>query len=219
MAFPTTPLIDSGAGSDGTLSGWTTSQAMFDGIYRSGAANAGLTRLTNKFKAAAAAYQLSYRTSEAPGVDCEVFCTVDTKGADGDELALFARMGGGLDSTWAAYSLRWFQNAGNDFGLALQYVLEGDRFPLAATMTGFTYAAGTKMGLEVIGNVLKGYLYQGGSWSQQITFDDTGANVPSAGKMGMEIRNTTARATDFGGGTVSAVGAAAPTNMMLLGVG
>lgn len=204
MSFPTSAVVDSGAGTDANspLAGWTTIQALFDGGYRSAAVNTGIARATNKFKAQVAGWQLSYRTAESPGADCEVYATIDTLPLDGDEVILHARMGGGLDSTWDGYKLIWGQGTGTSFLLKLQRIVGGN--PVAISQISLSGAAvGQKFGLECIGTAIKAYWFNGTSWVEELSAVDS--NIVLAGKMGLEIRNTTGRFSNFGGGSVATV--------------
>jgi len=141
------------------------------------------------------------------GPDSEVYVTLSTitpQGtADGTGLDLRAQQPG---ANYDGYTL-YCNHQPNPNTWRIDTVTNAVSTTLGAAVDR-AMANGYKMGFEIIGSVLTGYIDTGGGWSTVLTRTDTGNLYPNAGYLGgygtgLEI---TWRWNDFGGGTVVAAG-------------
>jgi hypothetical protein len=200
--FPTTGILDTFDRADSSTDmggSWTTNQ-----VY-SGATNWGID--TNQcYNPDNSLYSSQYYDASTYGPDSECYVTIATEEAagDADTQNCIARI---IDpgNTWDGYDLYVNLAALNVWAIA--YVDEGVATNIGATVNQ-AIAAGDKIGIEVIGDVITGYLYTGGAWSTIITRTDTVLLQRDAGYLGLYGTGITPiwRYDDFGGGTVVAAG-------------
>jgi hypothetical protein len=72
-----------------------------------------------------------------------------------------------------------------------------------------TLGVGDSLGLEIVGSTLQAYKKTGGTWSVACP-SRTDSAYASAGNIGLGADGTATRLTDFGGGTIPAVGVTRP---------
>lgn len=200
MAFPTTGILDSGVGADQNplTTGWTC--PLFTG-------NPSLARISNKIGATDDANDSNgWYDIETFGPDSEVHCTIDTRGANGDGLTLYARTNGQPGSV-DAYAARVLFQAGTDIW-RLGWYENSVGFTQLGTDTTLEVVAGWGLGLAVVGNDLQLWSRQGDdptAWT--MLFNTTHSTFAGlSGSLGVQIAlsgaSTAMRITDFGGGTV-----------------
>ena len=206
MAFPTTSVIDDfDRGDSATLgANWTEGD-----IEPDGPGGTNLQIVSNKcdnigFLSASGRWNV-----ETFGPNCEVFATVDrTPGVD-DRYFLHARIVQPGTSTFDGYSL-CLKNISSVLNFILVRWDNGSRTDIATQAV--TFNTGDKMGLEIIGSALKGYRYNGSTWSEEISQTDT--NHGAAGYIGVGdsliVSDYGILYNDFGGGTVVSGGSAIP---------
>jgi len=201
--FPTvSTVLDNFDRADATTvgAGWTL-------LYSwTGAGDWGISsnRLYNPDTTTFAAY---YFNASTYGPDTEVYVTLVTlPGSISDNCDLFLRAqtpGTNFD----AYSVSVSFNSSPFPWTVYEYTDHvGTAIGASATQA---VAAGEKIGVEIIGRVITGYIYTGGTWSAVLTRTDTSSPYyDSAGYIGLYLPgiNTTHRWDDFSGGTVVAGG-------------
>lgn len=203
MAFPTTSLLDDfNRGDSSSLgSNWTEGDCEPDTPDGIGFQISSNTAKNSGGISASARWNVS-----TFGADSEVYTTMNNvPTGDGDRFMIYARIVQPGSSTFDGYALCLRLTVAQ-----LQFRLirwdDGSRTDIATQAV--TFNAGDKMGLEIIGSTLKGYRYNGSTWSQEITTTDS--NHTAAGYLGfgdsiggvggpMEV-------DDFSGGTVVAGG-------------
>lgn len=144
-------------------------------------------------------------TASTFGPDSECFATlVDRPNDTGDRMTLIVRATDAGDATWEGYTLDLRpQSADADHQYIIGRIDNGSRTELGARVD-VTFNEGDKMGLEVIGSTIKGYRFNGTSWSEEISRTDS--NHTGSGNIGMKFEydsvQTAPEVDDFGGGTV-----------------
>jgi len=193
MAFPFTPVLDSGAGGDEDpiTVGWSTPTISGDGALR---------RLTNRITCqAGGGASSSYRTTPTIA-DCEAYCTVSVVNTADEGLTLQLRLAnpgtGGVDG----YEIVLFNLSGTYFYARID---NGAETVLGAGVGGPILVAGDKLGLAMVNTTLVAYTKQGaGAWTP-IDAGRTDATYPAGGNIGARISGdsgTSYHLTDFGGG-------------------
>lgn len=134
------------------------------------------------------------------GPDSEVFATLATKTADGDEVDVFIRCNQPGNTTVDGYVAEMIPAAGTDS--LTDYRLDNGAFTALGSPISQEWASGEKMGKDAIGTTLTIYRFADGSWSSLGTRDGSAYNV--TGFIGLGMRNQTGRWDDFSGGNVSA---------------
>lgn len=186
MAFPTTSVIETFTGTNGTSppnSNWTN---LVGGIQIQSNAAAGTT----------VEYNVAAWDTSTFGADCEAFVTVTAFDAT-TGVGLGLRVTTLSFSTLDGYLFYVDCSAVPDVWVIFE-VLDGGVTELTSTTTNI--ANGEKIGAEAIGSALKMYHYTGGAWSQKLSTTD--ATYGSAGYILLDIYHTVGRCDDFGGGTV-----------------
>lgn len=153
-----------------------------------------LQRIGNQVGSTAALTRDAYWVPRTFGPDVQAYATVAVKPGNGDEVSVVARVQGqGGASTWDGYRLVYTTDAGDDLW-QLDRVTDNVS---AATIASGTreLSAGEKIGIECIGSTISGYVWDGVSWV--LLGSGTDSTYASAGRVGIRIRNTTARLDDF----------------------
>lgn len=198
MAFPTQGVLDNfNRGDEGPPPSGDWAHPAWNG-------NGGLEVVSNQCAAEGAGYNDSY-WDVGVGPDCEVYVTIPTLPADGEEMGLFLRAkdpgAGGLDG-YEVYMAK-VAGAGND--VTRVYRLDNEALTQLGADITQEFAAGEKLGFEAVGSTLTVYQYTGAAWGSLGSRDD--ATYGAAGYIGVELQNTTVRVDDFGGGTIGAAAA------------
>lgn len=191
MAFPTTSLLDDFDRADNADLGtnWTTP------VY-TGTSN--LRIVTNRagYNIADAAERSEYWNVQTFGPDSEVWVTMQTKPTgNGNFCGLFVRIadaGGAADG----YVLAFITDAAADIWRL--YRLDNGAFTQIDTDTS-EGADGDGIGLEAIGDQIKGYHRVAGVWSEIVSA--TSGTYSAAGHIGIDIQGNTAFFDNVGGGT------------------
>lgn len=140
------------------------------------------------------------------GPDTEIWVTwVGQPTNNSERLELYVRIGNITNPN--GYRLRVARNNSNwDWSLWIVTASSGTQ--LGSTVTGVSVPLGSKVGFEVVGTVLKGYLDTGGGSSQIISYDTAGdaTKYSAAGYLGTNLNGLNNIIDDFGGGTVVAGG-------------
>lgn len=134
------------------------------------------------------------------GPDCEAFITVATKPADTGYFRIFLRAAdvngtGALDG----YSLEVYPAVGTDEWYLTRWD-NGASTDIASQTAEI--ASGDAVWFELIGSALKGYQWDGASWTQRISATD--GTYTGAGYAGFYCRGGTGRFDSWGHGTISA---------------
>ena len=207
MAFPTTSLLDDfDRGDDTAISAnWTEGDCEPDGP---GGDQFGL--VSNQVVNSSGISSSARWNAATFGADCEVYATmVNVPTADGDRFMIYGRIVQPGTSTFDGYAL-CLRLTGAQLEFRLIRWDNGSRTDIATQSV--TFSAGDKMGLEIIGTTIKGYRYNGSSWSEEISTTD--ANHSAAGYIGFgdSLTGTGGDMSldDFSGGTVVSGGSAIP---------
>lgn len=203
--FPTTPILDTFTGADGTSPpgpNWTNNVA--------GTGN-GLKIMSNRCVGAATGwtYDNAYWHVADFGPDCEVYCDIAKLDVNDDVVTVRARIQQEGSSAVDLYQFharratetdpwRFFACVNNTFTQ-----LGGDILQEVGT--------NEKIGLEIIGSTLTGYRWVSGAWTVMGTRTHTA--ISGAGKLGLELRKDSA-ADNFGGGTYSPSALSAPPQLV-----
>lgn len=195
MAFPTTSILDSGSGTNSNpINGWTAD------IFGKG--NTALQRTSNQITGSSSSQMNDgWFGSTNYGPDSEVYWTMNTTPGDFKTIGGFLRIQGPGASTADAYDIEYLHvNAGGS-SVTINRVDNGVDTQLGATISQ-DMAAGDSLGLSITGSTLQAYYKaSAGSWGTLST-TRTDSTYSSAGKIGLEIELSTARVTNFGGGTI-----------------
>lgn len=200
MAFPTTGVLETFTGSNGTSppnSNWSNGIDGGSGIEIQGN-QADTAHVTNS-------YGGGWWNAAQFGPDVEAFVSVASKSEENDQIGLAIRVQSpGNAGTWDGYVINWDSKLAATDEISVWVITNGSGTQLGATIMQ-EMAAGDKLGVEMIGNSLKVYRYNGGTWTLLATRTDS--TYTGAGFIGLNLRNANAtggnmRADDFGGGTV-----------------
>jgi hypothetical protein len=202
MAFPTTGILDSFNRTD-------ESPLSDSGKWSLGPDDFGSNRFrvfSNAMRHATGENPANaYRNDQDYGPNSEVYVTLTV--IPNTAVIWYARLANIGAGTTDGYACYFDFSAAND-GALLCRVDNDSLVGLGATIVPpAPYAAGDKLGLEVIGSTLAAYVYQSGAWSQLGTRTDS--TYTAAGKIGIRVSDSGTNATldDFGGGTVVTPGA------------
>lgn len=196
MTFPTTAVIDDFGRADGNLN---TRLACSNGVDSwflgkiNGGSDTNFDILSGRLADNAVTGDSFIQASFGP--DTEVYLTMPVVPTSYAFLA--ARIKDENTATWDGYGVIWI--AGGSPNWQLRRYDNGSQTNVSNT-NGANPNAGDKIGLSVVGSLLTGYLFTGGVWTTVLTGTD--ATYPLAGKIGIEIGDSTGRYDDFGGGTV-----------------
>lgn len=198
--FPTTSVLDNfdRANANNLGANWST-------LYNwSGSTNYGIISNTC-YNDLVSNYSSFYYNVSTYGADCEAFWTLSTKwaGTPSDIMSVHLRAkepGANFDGYQVAVEMN---SSPEDF------TLYRDDNHVSTSIAGpieQAFSAGDKLGGEIIGDSLTGYIYTGGAWSAVI--NDTDATYSLAGYIGFYGTGSDVdwRIDDFGGGTVVAAG-------------
>lgn len=184
MAFPTTSLLDDfNRASLGA--GWTL---LF-----------GTLSISSNQLAGQSGGAIGYYNVAQYGADCENYCTLPATPGTGGTTYLYARLKDMNIATVDGYSLTIvFSDSGNET-IRLERIDNGAATVLATT-TDYGVPDGSRIGLEIIGSTIKGYLDTGSGWSEILSASD--GTYSAAGYLGVGIVSSSARMDNFSGGTV-----------------
>jgi hypothetical protein len=193
MGFPSTPILDTFTGSDGTdltvySANWTLITA--NDLEIQGNAATGTAVATCGVMWNVADY----------GPSSEVYVTLSTTPADGQSVRIFLRYDLVGDT---GYRLRQNKVAGAANDTWLLQRDDADAFTtLGATITQ-EVSNGDAIGIFMIGSIIAAYYKAvAGSWTELGTRED--ATYTAAAKLMLFCTDTTVRLDDFGGGTTVA---------------
>lgn len=193
--FPTTPILDTFTGADGTSppgDNWTNNVA--------GTGN-GLKIMGNRCVGAATGwtYDNAYWHAANFGPDCEVYCDIAKLDVNDDVVTVRARI---QDEGSSAVDLYQFhaRSRATETDPWRFYVCVNNTFTQIGTDILQEVGTDEKIGLEIIGTTLTGYRWVSGAWTVMGTRTHTA--ISGAGKLGLELRKDSA-ADNFGGGTYS----------------
>lgn len=195
MAFPTTGILDNfnRAAEDPLSDGgkWSNPLLSGQGSLEVTSANQCAELDVNNGSA--------YRSNQTYGPDTEAFITASTVGANDEDASLYLRIRQVGAGTMDAYVLSAAKLAGTDEWTFSR--VDNEVFTVLGAVITQEYSNGDSIGYEAIGSTLTAYyLPSGGSWSA--LGNRTDGTYPDAGFIGLEIRLSTFRFDDFGGGTV-----------------
>lgn len=191
MAFPTTPILDSGAGADETPVTTNFTVPVDTGI-------GSLNRTSNQF-ASASGFAGAYYDLSQFGPDCEAYATIAAIPGGGEDALVFARFKDVGTATPDGYY--WRVTGGATFTATLRVETDGSS-SILDTVSSLTVVNGDKLGIACIGTTIQGWLFQSGAWSKLSEVTD--ATYGAAGYIGMILNGGAPKLTDFGGGTISA---------------
>lgn len=199
MAFPTTAVLDAFTGA-GPTSPPSASWGALGGI-------ATALRLTNNQvdSNGATAFGGNHWNVATYGPDTEAFVTVDVKGVtDAVPLArLYARLANPTSATLQdGYSLQVQHRTGATLDEWTISRIDDNVYTVLGAIVSQDVGAGEKIGFELIGTTLKGYLFTGGVWTEILSRTD--ATYTGAGYVALVTNRQTVKLNDFGGGTVVA---------------
>lgn len=191
MAFPDTPIIESGTGADASpLTGWTDSP--------SNVTFGGLRRISNQLASITTDSWDYYATGGNFGPYSQVYATFPVMpAANGFELGINTQ-----DIGTATYDQYSVSARSTDIRI-IRY--DNGGAAVIATHTR-TISAGDSVGLQLSPNrQIAYYKPSGGSWTPVIeTFDTTFPNI--VGPLTLYIPDTTGRVTNVGGGSLGSFG-------------
>lgn len=198
MAFPVNGVLDAFGSSSTPPTGWTNSIST---------ANGGLaTDGSGVVKPATAGDGTSngWWNAGTFGPDCESYCTVSTKPADGSPTFVYARIASPGTASPNGYLLRVTAAAGTDTWEICR--IDSGTITVLGAAGSQEIASGDKMGLEIVGSTLTAYYKAvAGSWGS--LFSRTDSTYSSAGYIGLGLWfYATGRADDFGGGALDSTG-------------
>lgn len=188
MAFPVSSVIDNFTRADETpiATNWTT--PMFTGD------SAGPDLISNQ---ADFTPGTAYWDVTSFGPDMEAYFTIINKPPSGS-ISVRVRCQGVGTATKTYYEVRWWGDSDEWY----LYKMVANTETQIATGTR-SFASGDKMGLEVIGNVIRFLHYSSGAWAQVTSQNDSA--ISGAGYIGFGSDDGGSIVDDFGGGTVSSV--------------
>ena len=194
--FPTTPVLDDFNRADAATLGanWLNNLvALYSGTLQDSSISA-----NQEVANGVSAVELSY-TANTYGPDCEVYVTIATLLASGDEHDIGLRIVQPGTATFDGYRAVVLTTGSN----RTLVITNGAETVIGTNTTGFV--SGNKIGLEAIGSNIARYRHDGASWAQVNTVSD--GTYSAAGLISLYFPGTAgARAyDDFGGGTVGAV--------------
>lgn len=192
MAFPTTPILDTGVrANENPAVGWVDGP---DGLVY------GTIEIFSNTIHSPAGDAWSYWNAADTGADCECYATVTTKPSNGQLLELFVRMtpiGASVDG----YYVEVAPAAGTDV-ISLWRMDNG----VGTTQLGAAFnqevSNGDGLGISAIGSSISAY-YRSGAGSWTLLGSRTDATYSAGGKVGVYFSDTSVAITDFGGGTVA----------------
>ncbi len=190
MAFPTTPILDSGAGPDEDPISTNWSGPVYAGELQ-------IRRLSNEFIGPAVALNGDsyYDITTYPG-DVEAYATLKGTFNDGQQINILSRIQSPNTGSENVYFMRWiYSSAGADSITLRKKLLGGASTQLADISTDLS--TDDVIGMSIIGTTITGYR-NGVSLGSAVD----GAIV-GTGSIGMEFsgNSPSMRASNFGGGT------------------
>lgn len=195
MAFPTTPILDTFAGADESPITTNWSGPIYPGLDQ-------MRRLSGQLAAPATSFGGSWYDIATYGPDCEIYITIQTLGADGNSVFLYARTLNLNTTSLDGYSLHFETRSGADFFRLIQMTDGGDT--IIDSDDTISWSAGDSLGMACIGSNIQGWRKPvAGSWTQVLDATDT--VYPGAGFLAVAADADTFRLDDFGGGTIGGV--------------
>lgn len=203
MAFPVNPVIKNFSygvtGSPIFLQDADSDFSQLGDAFPVGATNTdNLTNATNPYGGA-------YLNSIQPGPDVEAY--IENTVSLCAYYGVFARMQspGGSKS---GYKVGWNNNLGGE--ITIERIDSGTSFTLQTV--SFTRTLGY-LGIEIIGNTIKGYTNTGGGWVERISTTDN--TYSAAGYTGFDLYQPggteTSRLDNYGAGTITSEPLLVPT--------
>lgn len=197
MAFPTTSVLDSFTGTNGTdlpvySANWVSAPTGGQNLEIQGNAATGTGAPANNIN--------GWTTTFGPA--SEVYCTISTKPGNNEIVLILARLVQETSLTTVdGYCLRFQVLTGTDT-LTIQRFDNGVQTSLGASISQ-EVSAGDAIGLYIAGSTLQAYYKaSGGSWGQAGT-DRTDSTHSAAGKIALFSSGTTVRIDEFGGGSAA----------------
>lgn len=219
MALPTAGPYGSPVLDDFNRAGTTTPpSASWSNGLPTGNTDIALANDSATVKAAGAGFSNSYWNASSPGPNSEVWAVESTLATGTDELmAIYLRGVAGASAT--GYEISVAANALTT--VTVQRMNSPSTFPTLGTVTlPASFAANDGLALVAFGTVspvsLETWFWddsagtgwvKAGTTSDNFSITPPGSNAPflAAGRVALEMQNTTSRVTVFGGGTVSQV--------------
>lgn len=199
MAFPTTSILDN----FNRANQGPPPSASWGGDAFSGVASQ-LKVISNQLANGAGAFSSAYWSAATFGPDSEVYCTVNTLPANGNELAFFVARLTTPGATATAVAL--YTQAPNFW--QFYKIVGGAQTALGASFTQ-AISAGDSIGFAIVGTQYQAwYKAAAGAWTQIQTLSD--ASVAGTGVIGLEMQTAVTMLDDFGGGTVVAASTSKP---------
>lgn len=197
MPFPTTPILDSGAGVDANPIAGNWSGPIYPGLGQ-------LRRLSNQIVWSGTTSG-SWWNPTTFGPDCETYATINTLGTDGNLILLYARAQNLNTTSLDGYVVYLNLLSGADhFRIARE--TDGSDTDIDSDDT-ITWAVGDSIGIACIGTNIQGWRKPAaGAWTQVL--DATDATYAAAGSLAALVDSATFGLSNVGGGTI---GAAAPS--------
>lgn len=198
MAFPTTSILETFTGSNGTSPPNANWQNVINGIQIQGNQGKGTTNNASNLA--------MWKTSTF-GPDCEVFATMAAAtGFDSNNaLVLYARLTTLVSSTFDGYAVAYLELSSDNIICA--YRIDNGAYTQLGTNFIQTLSSGDALGLEIVGsgagNIRVYRKPAGGSWDATPLITFTDSTYTAAGYIGMSIEDTSGILDDFGGGTIS----------------
>lgn len=193
MAFPSTAILDSGVrANESPITGWTDSP--------DGTAYGGMRIVSNKI-ATITTDGWNYWNAATYGPDCEVYTTVDTLPGGTGTVTVDCRLVSIGTASLDGYTLE----IRPDLSVLRFYRIDNNSNTKLGADFSQAFAAGDSFGIEAVGSTFTIYYRSGaGAWTSLGTRSD--ATYSAAGYLASYISNTTARMSNFGGGTIAAAG-------------
>jgi len=201
MAFPTTGILETFTGANGTTppnANWTND------VIGAGAGN-GIEIQSNEGAAVGGGVDSAYWNAGTDGPNCEIYMEVPTRPADTFDVSLFARVQNpGIAATVAGYVLSFTRDDGAGDDLRLRRADAGSVFTTIGAPITVVFSDGDWFGLRIDGSTFEIWHNPIGTgvWVQVGTRTDATYSV--AGNLAIVSTNATARVDNFGGGTIAA---------------
>jgi len=193
MSFPTSGALDNFTGGDENpiVTNWAGPIIPSNGQLR---------LLSNQLAGVSASptWNGSWYDVKNFGPDCEVYATMAVEPAVNDGLTLWARTQTPGVANFDCY-LVYYQH-GAPGAMQLYKWVDGVNTQIGSTANP-SLVAGDKIGMSCVGSNVQAWAYSNGVWTLQVSAIDT--QIAGAGYLGAEIKGSTSRLDDFGGGTIS----------------
>jgi hypothetical protein len=195
VAFPTLAVLDAFTRADQQPPGgsWATTGVSI-------ADPTGLAVASNQLRFISGSNNGYMTPTYGPGI--EQYCTISTLPANGEYVALFARVRNPGSGSWEGLLLVWIKGATNDTW-SVRKRFDGTTSTITEPVSP-TITAGQKIGWDIVGATIRLYKTVGGTWEQVGGNLTTGfSEITWAGNLGVEISTTSTRIDDLGGGNTT----------------